>query len=315
MRSASNLSMLLISQQPTFGIMCTPLVSTDIIETIGVPKIKNNPNGTELALVAGEFSQDATVIGNIDQDLTFQVPMRVAAADNMGQVGKLLQLAGMKIAESPSGTYTYTFASKVSEIKDGTFWLYRGNLDSNEAIRNVGFNAIFAPKFIIEAGKYSILDLSTKACFAPWAAATQPSITKQQTIPSAYVGATTMTFMGNTDYKLLSLEIDPQQEVKLTKDPSATYGYGLSLITNRKIKFTANVYRDNLSTVDPSALLTAQTRAAVTVEFGALPQKTKYNMTYAQITEIEDDEEEGVDTWTISGLAERNDFSIVFTTK
>ena len=314
-RSAQNLSLLLVSQQSTFGTMCTPLVSTDVIETIGMPKITNNPNPTELSLVAGGFSQDKSIVGNVDQDLTIQVPMRAGGDDSYGQCGKLLLLAGMKVAESPDGTFTFTFASKVSEMKDGTFWLYRGNLDTNEGLRNVGYNAIFSPKWTIEGGKYSTMDLTTKACFAPWAAATQPTITKEQTLPSAYVGATTMTFMGDTDYKVISLSIDPQQEVKLTKDPSATYGMGLSVITNRKINFTAKVYRDNLTTVDPMTLMLGNTGAAITIEYGTAPQKLKYNMTYAQITKIEDDDEEGVDTWTISGIAERNDFSIVMTTK
>jgi len=315
MKGSPNLALLLISEQGTFGTMVTPLISTDLIETIGPAKITNNPNMTELSLVAGGHSQDASIPGAVDQDLSFQVPMRVAAADNVGQCGRLLRLCGMKEAEATDGIFTYNFTSKQSEMKDGTAWLYSGNLDANESIRKIGSNAVFAPKWTIEAGKFAVMDLSTKMCFAPWAAATQPSITKELTLPTAFIGASTVTLLADNDYKLLSLSIDPQMEVKLTKDPSATYGYGVSVVTNRKIKFTAKVYRDNIATVDPMTLMLGKTIGALAIEYGTAPQKVKFGSTYAQITSIEEDDEEGVESWTISGLFERNDFTITLSTK
>ena len=315
MKGSQNMSLLLISEQGIYGTMVTPLISTDIVETIGVVKITNNPNNTELSLVAGGLSQDASIPGAIDQDISFQIPMRVAAADNVGQCGKVMRLCGMKETEGTDGIFSYTFTSKQSEMKDGTVWGYSGNLDSSESVRKVGFNAVFSPKWTIEAGKFSVMDVTSKMCFAPWAAATQPTITKEQTLPSAFVGATTVTIMGDTDYKLLSLTIDPQQEIRLTKDPKATYGYGASIITDRKIKFTAKVYRDNLSTVDPMTLLLGKTIAAIEVTYGTAPQKVTYASSYAQINTVEEDDEEGVESYTINGLFERNDFTVTLSTK
>jgi len=315
MKGSQNLSLLLISEQGTFGTMVTPLISTDIVETIGPVKITNNPNNTELSLVAGGFSQDASIPGNVDQDVTFQIPMRAAAADNVGQCGKVMRLCGMKETEGTDGIFTYTFTSKQSEMKDATIWGYSGNLDTSESTRRVGYNGVFSPKWTIEAGKFSLMDVSTKMCFAPWAAATQPTITKELTLPSALVGASTVTIMGDTDYKLLSLSIDPQQEIKLTKDPKATYGYGVSVITDRKIKFTAKVYRNNLSTIDPMTLLLGKTIAGIDVTYGTAPQKVTFASTYAQINTVEEDDEEGVESYTINGLFERNDFRVILSTK
>lgn len=315
MKGSTNLALLLISEQSIFGTMVTPLISTDLIETIGPAKITNNPNMTELSLVAGGHSQDASIPGAVDQDLSFQVPMRAAAADDVGQCGKLLRLAGMKETETADGVFTYEFTSKQSEMTDGTAWLYSGNLDANESVRKVGSNAVLVPKWTIEGGKFGIMDLSTKMCFAPWAAATQPGITKEQTLPPAFIGASTMTLLADNDYKILSLSIDPQMEIKLTKDPSAAYGYGVSVLTNRKIKFTAKVYRDNLATLDPMTAMLGKTIGTLEIEYGIVPQKVKYSSTYAQITSIEEDDEEGVETYTISGLFERNDFRIVMSTK
>ena len=82
-----------------------------------------------------------------------------------------------------------------------------------------------------------------------------------------------------------------------------------------KIKLTAKVYRDNLSTVDPMTALLGKTIAAVAIEYGTVPQKTKFESTYAQIVSVEEDDEEGVESWTINGLFERNDFRIIMTTK
>lgn len=310
-QGAINLSCLLITQQTTMVTMLTP-GTTDLVETIGPAKVKVNPNVTPLELVGGGFDQDASVPGFIDNDVTFQVPMRGAATDTVDQCGKLLRLCGMKETDGTT-EFSYSFTSIRSEMTAASFLAYGGNLDTNGTIRQGGYNAVLSPKWTIDGGKYATMDITMKSCFIPWATATAPTVTKARTIPSAFVGATTMTVMGDTDYKVISATIDPQQEVRLTKDPSATYGMGVSVITNRKIKWTAKVYRDVLATVDPMTALLGKTIAAITFEYGTAPQKVKFDMTYCQITDIEQDDEEGVETWTLSGLCERNNFTITLT--
>lgn len=313
-QGAINLSCLLITQQTTMVTMLTP-GTTDLVETIGPAKVKVNPNVTPLELVGGSFDQDASIPGYIDNDVTFQVPMRAKAADDVGQCGKLMRLCAMVEAEGTDGVFTYNFTSARASMYAASFLAYGGNLDTNGTIRQGGYNAVLSPKWTIEGGKYATMDITMKSCFIPWATATAPTVTKERTLPSAFVGATTMTVMADTDYKVISATIDPQQEVRLTKDPSATYGMGVSVVTNRKIKWTAKVYRDVLATVDPMTALLGKTIAAVTFEYGTAPQKVKFDMTYCQITDIEQDDEEGVETWTLSGLCERNNLTITLSTK
>lgn len=313
-RGAVNLSMLLISKQSTFGSMLTTLNTVDFIETIGEAKMKVNPGMNPLKLVGNGFDQDAMVPGSFDQDVSFQIPLRTGGANNPGQLGKVLLLSTMSMVDSPSGTYTYTFVNAQGSMSDATIWGYSGSRDTAGALLCKAFNAVFSPKFSIESGKFGILDISTKAAFTPWIAATQPAVTKERTIPSALVGATTLTIAGSTAYKVISLEIDPQVEIKLAKDPTAAYGYGVSVLTNREIKWKAKVYRDIPGVVDPLTALTGKTIAALTVEYGAVPQKIKMDSQYTQITNIDNSDEEGVETWDIEGICARNDFRLVLTT-
>lgn len=312
---ATNLTLLLLKEQSVFGTVETSLVSTDLVETIGAPKLKWNANAEPINLVAGSFDQDASVPGISTQELSFSVYARVNTADDVGQFGKLLRCSGMTETESPDGTYTYAFTSDLSAATDFTAWLYSGSQEASGSILRKGGNGILIPKFTLEAGKPAMAEFSSTTTFGGvGAAATMPSITKERSVASALCGASTLTINGDTDYKLISCEIDPGQEVGFTKDPSQTYCGGQSVITNRKIAFTAKVYKLLPSVVDPETALLNKTTGAITIEWGTAPQKIKFTGTYAQITDIDHDDEDAVETWTLKGIFQRNDFSIVLTT-
>jgi hypothetical protein len=146
------------------------------------------------------------------------------------------------------------------------------------------------------------------------AAATQPTITKSRVAPPALLGATTLTINGDADYKLVKAEIDGGQSTVLTLDPTATYGRGKTAITDRKIKWTATVYMDLPSTVNPETALLGRTEGAITIAYGTAPNKITFDMDYAQITGIEFADEGGVQVWNLSGQANRNHFTVALDT-
>lgn len=313
-KQALNNTLLLITSQTTYATMLTPAAG-DVVETIGPPKMNPNFNQNPVELVAGAFDQDASVHGVIENELSFSIYARAKAADDPGQFGRMLRLAQFTQAEGSDGIFTYT-PNSTAPFVDGTADLYSGALGTSLSTRRLSSNIMFSPKFSQEAGKPAMMELTGKGTFnAPAVAGTQPTITKERTLPSTLLGATTLTINNDTDYKLLSWEIDCGQEIQLTKDPTNTYGNGVSVPTNRKISWSAKVYKDIPSVVDPETALTTKSIAAWAIEYGTVPQKVKFASTYGQITEVSHSDESGVETWDLKGIFERNDFTITVSTK
>ncbi len=315
-KQAINLSMLLVKAQTTYGTAKTDLDATNIIETIGPATLKPNFGMTEIDLVAGGFDQDASIPGLTSCDLSFKVYARSGGSDTPSQFGALLGMSCFTMAEAVDGIFIYTPTSVLGSMVDCTAWGYSGNLDSSGAILRKMSSGILIPKWSFEAGKPTVMDCNGKFMYdgIP-AAATAPTPTKIRTLASAFLGATTLTINGDNNYKIINAEIDMGQEAALTINPAATYGQGLTIVTKRKIKWKAKVYKDTI--VDPEHALLNPTDhiAAVTIEYGAVPQKYKWTSAYGQITNISNSDESGVETWDLEGLFERNDFTITLSTK
>jgi hypothetical protein len=313
---SDKLSLLLCKLQSTFGTLETSLAGSDLMETDGVPTLNVNPNATELDLVAGGFDQDASVMGVMENELNFSVPMRASGSDTPGQVGVLLEASGMLKAESVDGVFTYNFSSTQSEWKHLTAWMYSGALGASVSLLRKGGNGIIIPKWTFETGKPVKMDCKASLTFGGVAAlATQPLVTKMRTIPAALLGCSLMTINGSAGYRMISCEIDPKQEAKLTVNPGDTYGNGLSVIVGRKLDWKAKVYKDLPATVDPETALLARTEGALTMSFGVVPQKVTFSATYSNINDIKHSNQNGVETWDISGQLVRNDFTITLHTK
>ena len=315
-KQSVNLGLMLAKSQSSFGAEIAGLTSVDTIETIGAAKAKIDNGMTPIELVSGSFDQDASIPGITTVELSWSLYARSAGSDNPGQFGKCCKWSGMVEAEAVDGTYTYNFTSAQASWTDFSAWLYSGNLDTSGSILRKCYNGIVSPKWIFSAGKPTVMECTAKLAYSGIpAAATNPGGVKERTLPEAFQKASTLTLNGDSDYRILSGEIDPQQEVTLTTDPVSTYGAGLSVITNRKIKGTFKVYKELPSTLDPETALMGKTISTFAIEYGTVPQKIKFSSSYAQIVSIDPDDENGVETWTLGVLFERNDFTITVTTK
>ena len=132
--------------------------------------------------------------------------------------------------------------------------------------------------------------------------------------PPALLGASSLTINGSTNYKLLKMEIDPNQETNLTMDPTETYGRGNNIPTNRKIKWTATVYQDVTGTINPEDALMDQTEGALVVAYGTAPNKITFSAGSAQITDVKLGDDNGVQTYELSGQINNTDFSVILDT-
>jgi len=311
-KMSTALQLLLIQHQATFGAAETDLAAADLIETIGPAEFAWEPNVTEIDLTAGAFDQDPAVPGNCSYTLSFKAYMRTGGGSgSYGQIDTLLLASGMTGATSAGPKKTYTFSSTRSEWKDATAWGYSGDLSSSGALLRKVSNLIFSPKWTFEAGKPIVMDCTAMGVFGGAAtAATQPTVTKAGISPAAFLGSAGLSINGDADYKVLKIEIDPGQSSVLTLDPSATYGFGVSTITARKIKWKATVYCDVPGTVDPEAALLAKTSGAVTVAIGTAPNKITYSMPTTQITAAPLGDSDGVQVWELEGQANANTFTI-----
>jgi hypothetical protein len=317
-KQSLNLDLLLVSAQADWGVEETGLDAGDFIETIGPAKLKLNSNPNEIDLIGGGFEQDASIPGAQEIDLSLAVHARSNGNDAAGQFGLLLTCAGMKQSESTptGGTFTYVPTSLISEQFDFTAWMYSGQIGTEACFLYKAFNGLFIPKWTFETGKPCVMDLSAKMCYSGIPAlatqptsASSPALAKQRTLPPAFMGLNTHLILNSAVYQIISAEIDMGQEAALTVDAGAAYGRAESIFLKRKIKWKAKCYKD--TTVDPETALLGKTIAAVTFDFGVIPQRHSFSSTYGQITNISTSDEGGIETWDLEGIFERNDFTII----
>jgi hypothetical protein len=314
-KMATQLQLLLLQLQDTFGTAETDLTGADLIEVMGPPEFVWDPDITEIDLVAGAFDQDAAVPGASSYELTGKAYMRTGnASGDYAQIDTLLQASCMVGVTSAGPIKTYSFTSTRTSYKDATAWGYSGDLSTSSSLLRKMSNIILRPKWTLEAGKPSIMEFVGTGVYGGAAAnATQPAITKERVSPPALLGAT-VTINGDADYQLIKAEIDATQAVDLTVDAAATYGRGNSAITNRKIKWTATVYMDVTGTVDPEAALLGQTEGALSIAYGTAPNKVTFAMTNSQITATPMGDENGVQVWNLEGQANQNNFTVALDT-
>jgi hypothetical protein len=311
-----NQTLMLAKSQSSYGTEISALTSVDLVETSGPAKLSLDHGFTPIELVAGALDQDASIAGMVSGDLTFSVPCRAAAADNPGAFGKCMKWSGMVEAEGTDGIFTYVFTSTLASVTDFTAWLYSGNQDASGSILTKAYNGIISPKWTFAANKPTVMECSAKVTMsAVPAVATQPTISKERTLPSAFIQATSLTLNGDSDYGVISGSIDAGQDVTLCVNPLSTYGMGAAFITNRKIKGSFKVYKELPATCDPFTAMRGNSIGSFALVYGTVPQKVGWTSTYCQLVSCKDSDENGIETWDIECIFVRNDLTVTVYTK
>lgn len=303
--------------QSAFGTAETDLSAADILEVLEGAKIGFSPNSTPVNLLGAGFSQNASVIGPATGDITMSFPLRTGGiADSTGQWTGPLQCCGLKSVEA-TDVYTYTPTSLQSEYKDMTIWGFSGSKDTTESFKRVIHSCMFNAKFTLDfrpEEAYGKVEFTGKGVFDLAATlASQVSPTKSTASILPIKGAT-INFLGDTDLDLLLFELDIGNEIVVVPKPSVATGLGYSLISKRISKWNAIVYKDG--DANPMTTYAAGTLGTISISWGAKPNKITIatGASKAQITEINDGDQDGIETDELAGIIIDNNFTVAIDT-
>jgi hypothetical protein len=313
-KQIKKLEMVLAMQSSVFGTYETTLTGSHFIEP-QKPTLSMNPSINIVELVGGGSSNRFPVVGPSEAEVSLSFPLRTTGvADGVGEYGIFLEASGWKKSAS-THAYTYAPTDKISEFKDVTLWGYTGGADaSGSTLLKVG-NLMFTPKFMLDFEKgLATIDFTGKGLFvgAP-EVASQPTVSRVSNLCPALRGAT-ITIMGDTDYVPISFELDDANGVTSTISPAATSGKGAALIDGHKIGWKCKVYKDLPATIDPIAGWLASTDAAISIMWGTAPNKFTLATTDSIITDVKSSDQNGIETWDITGIAKFNGVSLVVDT-
>jgi hypothetical protein len=310
------LSQVLVKEQATFGAAETTLDNTNAAE-VESPKLTIGTRVRKMALVSGGFSQQRSIIGPREASVSMVYPFRTGNAEaSFGAIASAIKACGFKETlsdtdeDSSNDRAIYTPSNKQSEWKDLTVWGYSGNADASGALLRKIANVMGNGKITLDFNSgVALFNFDGKGILnAEDTAATQVSITPSAIVCPSLVGST-INFFGD-DYDLISLEFDFGQEVTVTAAPQTeTTGLGQSYISKRLITWKAKVYKDNSAI--PVTTFHAGTTGPISVAWGTAPNKWTVSTTKAQIDEPpQDSDENGIETFDLSGICVDNDFAI-----
>lgn len=321
-RQVEALNQVLLKIQSTFGTAESSLTASDVAEVERGAKASYAPKVTDISLVGAGFTQNKSVIGPRECSISLAYPLRTGGAENSpGQAVKALQCCGWKEtasdtdADATNDRFAYTPSNKQSEWKDCTVWAYSGNLDTSGSYLRKIQNVMFSGKLSIdfETCVAKLMVEGKGALNTEDAAATQATVTPSSTAVASLAGAT-INFFGDADYTLINLEYDFGEAPNTSINGANANGLGMTTQTDRKIKFTAKVYKD--TAIAPVTALNAGTLGTISVMWGTVPNKftVATGSSKAQITSVSESEQNGYTTYDISGIVIDNDLTITVDT-
>lgn len=121
-----------------------------------------------------------------------------------------------------------------------------------------------------------------------------------------------MTVAGSS-LRISKFNVDLGNTVQLVKDPSCDSGYLQSMITGRKSKFSATVYQENLGSSNPLSIMAGPTPGLFQMTWGIAGSRItlKSGSGKCQITNVKQANDNGLNTFELSGIFIDNDFSLV----
>lgn len=319
-RQVVKLSQTLMKHQTDATTAVTTLVAADVMEFEDGFKLSIDPKVTDIKLSGAGFGQSKSVIGVQECAFSGSLPMRTNGAEGVtgaGQCGKALGICGMvevasdSDADSSVDRFIYTPSNSITAWKSGTFLGESGNVDASGSLLRKVQNAMGNAKITLDFDN----DIAKLSIDGKGALVTADTIGSQVTVTPLNVDVpslkgATISFFSDADYVLTMLEFDLGSASTVTLNPSNTNGLGQSVITERAIKWTAKVYRD--TTAIATTPLLARTIGGISVAWGAVPNKITVSTTKAQITSVKEGDQNGVETYEISGICVDNDLAVQF---
>jgi hypothetical protein len=301
-RFVKNLETFLFKKQATYGTAETELTASDFVEVLDGSQLAVTIDSEEIKVVGPGFDQLPSVPGRETGELTLVFPLRSFGTGVLPDFDGPLQCCDMTATDSTTGYYIYT---PTLNGVDGCAWNFYGHSGTSNLDKVSNFKGSF--KISLEAGKPARLEITGPCAYNGLSTGTVPTVTRNRSHIPAVLGATVS--INGSAYKFISAEFDANQSAELDVDASASNGCGQGNITERAIKWSAKVYADSQSTLDPIAAIRASTEAATSFSWGS-GAEVKIDAAYTQITDCKKSDQNGVTTWDLNGQCNRNDFSL-----
>lgn len=300
------LEVFLAAEQTTAGSAVTSLNSGNYHQVV-TPESRidiSNPDIVEINTVGDGYGQDASVIGKMNASVNLRYPLRSWGTGTPDYL-TAFKACGYSVATA-GGFHTLTPSSTATDLKDLTIWHYSGARGSNASFVRKVYNVMLDWKIAFDTGGPAFVDFSGVGCVSGVpAAGTQPTCTKNTSVQYSVEGAT-CTVLGTT-YKLIKCNFDGGNVLEQRLDPTATYGYGATKLTKRKIKFGCTFYTD-IGLAEPLTALLAGTETTLSVQWGT--KTITLATTKAQITGRKIADNNSLEVFEITGQCNTNDFTI-----
>jgi hypothetical protein len=308
------LDVLLLKAQASIGTAQTSLANTDFLTVgtgFGLDLVQEI---VPVEMTAGIFGQTSPVPGLYRYDAKISVPVIPTGTSTEPIIANLLKSSGMTVSTS-TNKHTYSPSSTYTSWKDVTLWSYTGDKQSGDCLLSKAHSVMFDWTLTAEVGQPAMMEFTGMGpAYALPAAGTYVTgtLTPLATLIPATMKATTVTIAGQT-YKILKLSVSIGNEVRMLKDPTATGGYFRADIAKRTSKWTATVYQENLSDLDPHVELNTPTLTSFSVTWGTAGSRITVaaDTSKAQITSVKNVDEEGIKTFDLEGAFVDNGFTLV----
>jgi hypothetical protein len=277
-------------------------------------KVEVIPSFTDIETVSAGFDQDASVRGFVNSNIQLGCYIRSlgnAADTTPPDFGLLARACGM--SETPTlvnAKYKYIYTpSAAFTTEDLTVWHYTGAIGASASLlRKVG-NVVGNWKISADTGKPVKFEMTGgKGIYTSEAAGTLPTPTKSRLAIPATVPLT-VVINGNA-YNVIKFEIDGGNSVDQNILASDSYGYGISEITKKKVKFNFTCMADVALTFPMSTVIAGLVASSFTLTYGPAGYKVEIAMAYPQFLDCKQGASNNLTTWEISGIATRDAVTI-----
>lgn len=289
------------------------LDGTNFIEPQDGSKLELMPENEENNTVSGSINtQNPHIIGMMGAQAELNFLMRSVGDAAAPDWATVAQAAGLELASIEVGVDSYKYELSPSEGVGLalTLWHYGGSKETLGATLKKAGNLKFQWKISAEMGKAAQFNLTggKGAAVALPSAGTQPTVTKVEGVTPA-VSQLTKSIIGEESYVPLNFSFEGGEVVEQRFDGSE-FGYGECDITDRKIKWSAQVYADSPDVLDPMTAMRAASSGVLSFNWGRVGEKMEISSQAAQIIDIKENYAGNIPVWDISGICIDNDLLI-----
>lgn len=304
------LDLALFRKQSQIDTPISNLVASDFVDTIETPSLDITPDAEQDNRGGGGFDNYPATIGKYEPGISLVFAIYSLGSGLTPDLVRCMECSGFEAVNHDD----YIRMRGISEIVNaGTLWGYYGGPGTDKSLLEKFGNVIFDPTIEFESGKRATLTLAGKGQYiATPIVATQPDISPhRERVTSPPLMGGNITIMGQA-YGLIRGSFVGGQGVENRVDPTNEFGGGGTEITERNQTWTAVVYQKPQNVIVPHNALKLGSTGLIEIKWGNKfgNKDCILRATQAQITDIKPGDNNGISTWELSGITQRNDLEL-----